>query len=82
MRTKVVTTHWRGSANDGALDQMIKIVAGNSSGSGSSMSSATGVTWPLANMVVLLMGLDSSAVGIKALRWRYRHLRDRKSNTF
>jgi hypothetical protein len=27
------------------------------------------VIWPLANVVALLMGLDSSAVGIKALSW-------------
>jgi hypothetical protein len=39
---------------------MIKIDAGNSSGSRSSTRSASaGVTWPLANMVVLLTGLDS-----------------------
>jgi hypothetical protein len=31
------------------------------------------VIWPLANMVVLLMGLDSSAAGIKALSWWYQH---------
>ena len=54
--------------------QMIKIDAGNSSGSRSSTGRASAwVTWPLANMVVLLTGLDSSAVGIKALSWCCQH---------
>ena len=43
---------------------MIKIVAGNSSGSRSSTRNASvGVIWPLANVVVLLTGLDSYSVG-------------------
>jgi hypothetical protein len=46
----------------------MKIVAGNSSGSRSSRCSGSVVViWPLANVVVLLMGLDSSALGINAL---------------
>jgi hypothetical protein len=58
----------------GACGQMIKIVAENSSGSRSSTRNASvEVIWPLANMVVLLMGLDSLAVGIKVLSWCYQH---------
>jgi hypothetical protein len=40
------------------------------------------VTWPLANMVVLLTGLDSSAVGIKALSWCCQHRSGPLANTF
>ena len=46
----------------------MKIVAGNSSGSRSSTCGGSVVViWPLANVVVLLMELDSSALGINAL---------------
>jgi len=62
---------------------MIKIDAGNSSGSRSSTRSESAwVTWPLANMVVLLTGLDSSAVGIKALSWCCQHRSGPLANTF
>jgi len=72
-----------GSITDGASGQMIKIVAGNSSGSRSSTRSASvGVIRPLANMVVLLMGLDSFAVGIKALSWWLQHRSGPLANTF
>ena len=72
-----------GSIIDGARGQTIKIDAGNSSGSGSSTRRASaGVIWPLANMVVLLMGLDSSAVGIKALSWCLQHHSGPLANTF
>jgi hypothetical protein len=33
-------------------------------------------------VVVLLMGLDSSAVGIKALSWCYQHRSGPLANTF
>jgi hypothetical protein len=69
-----VAPNLRGSIADGACGQVIKMEAGNSSGSKSSTRSlSVGVTLPLANVVVLLMGLDSSAVGIKALSWCYQH---------
>ena len=72
-----------GSITDGAFGQVIKIDAGNSSGSCSSTRSASvRVIWPLANMVVLLAGLDSSAVGIKALSWCYQHRSGPLANTF
>jgi hypothetical protein len=51
---------------------VIKIDAGNSARFRSSTSSAS-VIWPLANMVVLLTGLDAFEVSIKALSWCYQH---------
>jgi hypothetical protein len=62
---------------------VIKIDAGKSSGSRSSTTSASvGVICPLANVVVLLVGLDSFAVGIKALGWCYQHRSGPLTNTF
>jgi hypothetical protein len=69
-----VASNFRGSTADGACGQVMTMEAGKSSGSTSSTRSfSVGVTLPLANVVVLLMGLDSSAVGIKALSWWYQH---------
>jgi hypothetical protein len=78
-----VAPNRRGSITDGACGHMIKIVAGKFLGSRSwTHSASVGVIWPLANMVVFLMGLDSSAVGIKALSWCYQHRSGPLANTF
>ena len=60
---------------------MIKIDAGNSARFRSSTSNAS-VIWPLANMVVLLTGLDAFEVGIKALSWCHQHRLGPLTNTF